>query len=277
MEFNVLFDGAEDRFHAGLEELTRGVAALAQNSSRPHKQLIQRGNFVYGTGNVFYTQATLGSYSSILSETENAITLSSKAVPTWQDNEPVLERPQLEITAKVFTKPTSATLTDDIKQVVARVLAENRTTCIDTLIVAAPETQAADFDALVDAWSAAESLVSSGIVGKLGVSNVDAERLRSLLSTAKVKPSLVQVHTSASPVTTLARESGIAVTMDPDFEISLTNSQKRFGAAFNSALVPPFSQTSFSPLAIARYTAFLPERAIVVAKGYALKTKYTIA
>lgn len=280
MEFNLLFDGAEDRFAAGLEELTRGVAALAQNSSRPHKQLVQRGAFVYGTGNVMHnTVGGLRRYSSILNETEHAITLRNKIPASWQDNEPALERAQYEITAKVFVRPTSATLADDIKQVIAKVLAENRTDYIDTLVIAAPDAQSADFDALVDAWAAAESLVSSEIVRKLGASNVDAERLRSLLAQAQVKPQILQVKVSSqnADVVTLARENDMAVVSDPDNEISLFNTQKRFGATFNSALVPPFAQTSFSPLAIARYVAFVPERAIVLSKGYALKTKYMIA
>lgn len=292
MEFNGISAGAEDRFAAGLEELTRGVAALAQNSARPHKQLVQRGAFVYSTGDVQHNIGTAAPrrFSSILTETEHAINLRDYkgAYAMWQDSEPALERSQYEITAKVFVRPTSATLADDVKQVIARACADNKTEYVDAVVIAAPETHSADFDALIDAWAAAEALHAQGLVRKLGVSNVDADRLKALLAQARVKPEIVQVAPSPSParkeLINTARENGIAVFVDStDADISLTNNnsgpiaQRKFGNAFHNALVPPFSTTSFAPLAIARYTAVHTDRAIVLAKGYAVKTKYTIA
>lgn len=285
MQVNGLSTGAEDRFAAGLEELTRGVAALAQNSARPHKQLVQRGAFVYSTGNVQHDIGTGAPrrFSSILAETEHAIALRDHtgASASWQDNEPALERSQYEVTAKVFVRPTSATLGDDVKQVVARVCADNKTDYIDTLIVAAPDAHSADFDALIDVWATAEALHTQGVVRKLGVSITDADRLKMLLTQARVKPQMLQVsatHSQArSELLSFAHQNDIPASVDSDSDISLMNGSKKFGNTFNNALVPPFSQTSFSPLAIARYTTLVPDRAIVIAKGYAIKTKYMIA
>lgn len=261
----------------GWEELQRGVAALARNSSRPHKRLVQRGSFVYSTGNVLHRSAASVRFSSVLEEAEHAISLrAQEAVPSWQDNEPALQRDQYEITAKIFVKPTSATLPLDVKQIIASVLSAQQTTYIDTLVIAAPEV--GDFDALFDAWAVAESLYASGVVRRLGVSNVDADRLQTLFASAHVRPEVVQATiSSAALISSLATANCASVFVDSDSDSSLSNSSKRFGFVFHNALVPPFAETSFSPLALARYTVFVPERAILVGKGYTVKSKYTIA
>jgi len=300
MEFSGIISGAEDHFAAGLQELKRGVAALATNTSRPHKQLVQRGSFVYTTGNVLHRAPITARHSTVLSEIEHAISLGSDVTTNaspygrWQDNEPILERDLVEVNAKVFIRPTSATLAQDITEVVASVCAARNTSYIDTLIIAAPPASGSgiEYDALFDAWAVAESLVASGSVRALAVSGIDsADRLSALVSQAKIAPSAVYVDpkssSSAKPV--LGTIPAVYIDADSDVDVSLltpTSTRARlsqakregqFGTSFHSALVPPFEQTSFTPLAAARYTVFIPSRSVVVAKGYAVKSKYMIA
>ena len=152
MNFSGTYAGAEDHFAAGLEELKRGVAALAANTSRPHKQLVQRGAFVYTTGNVLHrvNPATAAASPSLLSEIESAIAVGSSSMVgvnangagasasasaidaaaktmsvslggsgygRWQDNEPPLERASVQVTAKVFFRPASSTIAQDVREV----------------------------------------------------------------------------------------------------------------------------------------------------------------
>lgn len=47
--------------------------------------------------------------------------------------------------------------------------------------------------------------------------------------------------------------------------------------SFDRVLVPPFTKTTFKPLAAVRYTSVIRERGVVSARGYAVKSRYTIA
>lgn len=183
---------------ADLAELQRNVHALEANSSRPHKQLVQRGTFVYTTGNVaslpLSSRADHSRPSSVLAEIEQAIAVNAKGkapLPSWQANEPAVERAQLAITAKVFVKPDSSSANQDIEDVIRAALVELAATHIDTLILAVPADSTVD--AIVPIWSVLENLHRVGAVAELGISNADAAQVAALLSSASVAPSVVQV------------------------------------------------------------------------------------
>jgi len=270
---------SEGRLAADLAELKRGVAALA-NNSRPHKQLVQKGTYLHTTGNILSQLGEVRQHASFLEELEYAVSSTVRtqpSQPSWQDNEPALERSQQEITVKLFVKADACTVAEMIHAVVSAVLRQLRTNAVENLIFAAPVDISEE--SLVGLWSVVEKMHQAGIVSNVGLSNVSLEGLRSVVAQAVVKPTMLQVRPRlvTADIIQFSRENGIQVLVDSDIDSSLSNDTNSFGGGFHRVLVPPFSSTTFSPLAAARYTVTVPSRAVVVERGYAIQTKYSIA
>lgn len=266
---------------AGFAELQRGAKAMVKNSSRPHKQLVQRGELVSSTGNIAHLTA-LSPLASPLEEVERGIAFNSKRtqaiVPSWQDNEPRLQRSQLNITGKVFLKPESSTAAADIRDIAAKALVDLSTAHFDLLVLSAPT--GADADSILDAWTTMESLHASGTATQIGLANVDAATLAAVHSRAQVKPSHIYLNHASPDATALirfAREHNLRAMADSDTDVTLSNATRQFGQTYNRALVPPYASTSFKPLAALRYTSVIAARGVVASKGYSFKTKYVIS
>jgi hypothetical protein len=185
------FSSQEGSYSASLDELQRGVRALAKNSSRPHKQLVQRGEIVSSTGNVAHLVG-IQPHLSVLDELERGI--AYKAASKHQEHRPWLsaERSELAITGKIFLKPESSTAAVDILDVTRVALRDLNTSYFDMLSLVLPD--AANSISALECWAVMEQLQSQGVAHQIAVGNVAPEILLSLLGACAVKPSAILLN-----------------------------------------------------------------------------------
>lgn len=278
------YSGEDASFVAGLEELQRGALALARNSSRPHKQLVQKGEFVHNTGNVVSLASGLVR-KPLLEEIEEVLDQSSRTTPssvsTFLTNEPSLARSQLTITGKVFIQLDGVAIASDVQDVVTSALNELESPLFDLLIFAIPD--GASVGAVLELWLAAEAVYTQGLATRLGVSNISFDSLQALYASVNVKPAVVEMSMAATTgnateLLNYIKSNGMDALIDSDARhSSLENKEQKYGRMFNAALVPPYTRTVFEPVAVLRHVSVVSDRGIVANKSYTLKTRYTIA
>lgn len=91
-----------------------------------------------------------------------------------------------------------APVREQVKQSLRSSLEHLRTTWLDSYLLHGPSTRVGLAPADLEAWEAMEELHAEGKVKALGISNVSAQQVHSLLERANVKPAYVQNRCYAS-------------------------------------------------------------------------------
>lgn len=210
------------------------------------------------------------------------------------------ERPQYEITVKLFflpTAPADARL-EYTKQALDLVKRELRVGDIDLLIVSFPgisfegdcEWEADKINATmgneeeeVAAWSALEDLHRDGQVGRLGIAEFGSVKLRRFLDKIKVRPAVDQINVKnccnvPPPLSKLAKDEGIELLTHNDCTDILPSGTLRelLGQGAQGAGVLADGESggdsglrgNLIPEWVVKYTAFVKDRGVIENKGY---------
>lgn len=130
----------------------------------------------------------------------------------------------------------SARIADQVRQSVKSSLEHLGTTWLDSYVLHGPSTRRGLAPDDVEAWETMEELHAAGTVRALGISNVTAEQVTTLLGRAKVRPSYVQNRCYASEgwdrdVRALCREHGIVY---QGFSLLTANRKETSAPAFRA-------------------------------------------
>lgn len=213
------------------------------------------------------------------------------------------ERPQYDITAKLFFLPNTSALKrcKHAQEAIRLVLEELHVPSIDLLIVSFPEVSfdaddeedrngsecsnggaVEDIDAMIETWRALERLHSDGLALQIGVSEFGSERLQKFLPRTKIRPSVDQINVRDCCVVPkslilYAKQEGIELLTHNDCTNILPSGAVRelLVSGENSAGVLAGSEKDsdglkgeVEPQWVVKYTAVVRDRGVIENKGY---------
>ncbi|XP_076823414.1 glutamate--cysteine ligase regulatory subunit-like [Clavelina lepadiformis] len=212
-------------------------------------------------------------------EPQNAINISNRELETPIDPD---QREKLKLSVKLFLCDWRPNI---IRRAVDKVIQNLDVQRIDSLIVSFPvmppstntilensniSPVAADLNKIKPIWKEMQSVVDSGHVSKIGVSDFDQAGLELLHNWARIKPSINQISLNnccAVPTDLIqySREEKVELLThsDPPEILSARNFQ-----SFMSESTQDIDATNWTPSFIARYSVLVRNRGIVHSKGY---------
>jgi glutamate--cysteine ligase regulatory subunit len=207
-------------------------------------------------------------------------------IPTPPTPEPLAEeRSEYDVTVKLFHLPAAAA--DDYEahaqDAVKRVLSALGISKIDLLILSLPgiSFDAEDSAALgcdpeevarwAQTYSALETMLDDGVIGRLGISEFGSARLAAFLPHTRIKPSVIQINVRdccvvPKPLILMAKREGIDLLTHNDCNDILPSE------SLEHVLVDEFGVLEkgreITPLWVVKYTAVIRSRGVVENKGY---------